>query len=423
MAASTYTVTTSSSGVNKIWRKVQGELQVGFGFDVPEWDMFETIRPFKIDVSAREITVPVDINEGYGIASIDEGAVEALPSSPNVEELTLNYQLFTGRFTASVTAQLLDQYQRAAQLKRQLVYQGMKKVQDLSRHWGDYLYGLSTGYLAQTSTNATQASGTYTLYNMYGQSSLAGSGAYSQIADKFKVGDRVALIRAGALVTNGIGTITAVTPATPSIAVTWNGSVDSDAADYVVKANSIENTTIAGTDYNHGMTGLIDMLVTASVHGLSSSSVANWSAAYSDTTSTRFTGVKLRRFKDEISFQGGGKMDKVFIAPGVYRDALSLQQAALRFSDPFALEMDGDIKSKGVSFFTSKRVPSGWVIGFDSRYVRRLDIMPKPNEGMSWGDGIRMENTSGYIFPVNLLAQMVCLNRKAMAYAANQTEQ
>lgn len=420
MAQATYSITTSSSGVNKLWRKVQGELAQGFDFEVDEWAMFPSLKNYSIDVSAREITVPLDINEGAGIASIDEGALEARPSSPNIEELTLNYVLFNGRFTASVTAQLLDQYQRAAELKRQIVYQGAKKVQDLARHWADYLYGLSTGILCTTTTAATQASGTYTLTNGYNQSTITGA---SLIADKFKVGDYVAAFNPTGPAIRGIGQVTAVTAGTPSIAITWNGSTTTVSGDWIIKANSLENTTAAGTDLNRGMTGLLDVALSTSVHGLSGGTVPNWNVAFSDTTSSRWSGIMLHRANDEIRFQGGGAVDTVIIAPGVYRDVLSLQQAALRFQDPFALELDGQIKSQGVKFFSSKRVPGGWVWCLDSKSYRKLDVMPKPGNGVSWGDGIRLIDSSGYVFPINLLCQMVMLNRKNMAYFNSKIEQ
>ena len=420
MAQAAYTVTTSAGGVNKLWRKIQGELAVGFDFESDEWSMMPSLKNYKIDVSAREVTVPLDINEDAGVASIDEGGLEARPSSPNIEELTLNYILLNARFTASVTAQLLDQYQRAAELKRQIVYQGMKKVQALARAWSDYFYGLSTGVLATTTTVATQSSGAYTLATGYGQATITGA---ALLADKFKVNDAVALIRAGALVANAIGVVTAVTPATPSITVTWNGSVTSASGDQVVRANSIENTTLVGTDLNRAMTGLLDVSLSTSVHGLSGATVPNWNPAYSDTSAVRWSGIMLHKANDEIRFNGGGKVDLVIIAPGVYRDVLSLQQAALRFQDPFALELDGQIKSQGVKFFSSKRTPGGWVWALDSKSYRKLDVMPKPTNQMSWGDGIRMENSSGYIFPISMLTQMVCLNRKNIAYFNGKTEQ
>ena len=421
MAQATYTTTTSSSSVNKLYRKVQGEVAPGFGFDVPEYDSVDNLKTYDIDVSAREITVPLDITEGAGVASIDEGSLEARPSSPNLEEITLNYILLSGRFTASVTAQVLDKNQRAGMLTRQIVYQSKKKMQDVARTWGDFFYGLSTGYMSTTTTAATQASGTYTLASGYGQASITNA---ALIADKFKVGDWVALIRSSALVTNAIGQVTAVTAATPSIAVTWNGSVTSMSGDFVVKANSLENTTIAGTDFNRGMTGLLDMCLTTSVHSLSGSSVPNWTAAYSDTTSTRYSGIKFHRFKQEIAFQGGGKLDRLYMAPGVYRDVLALQQAALRFNDAFTLELDGAIKGQGVKIISTKRTPSSWVIGFDSNAVRKLDVMPQPDgSGMSWGDAIRMQDSSGYVFPMSFITQLVTTNRKRIAYANSQTEQ
>ena len=418
--ALSYSVTTSSSGVNKLWRKVQGDIAQGFGFAAPEYDLVGMLKDYQINVSAREFTVPLDITEGAGIASIDEGADEANPFTPNLEELTLNYVLFSGRFTASVTAQILDRHQRAAEIKRQIVYQGMKKIQDLGRHWADYFYGLTTGVLATTTTAATQASGAYTLATGYDQATVTNA---ALIADKFKVGDRVALIRAAALVTNALGTITAVSSSTPSITVTWAGSVTSMSGDKVVKANSIENATIAGTDYTRGMTGLIDMSLTASVHGLSSASVTNWQPSYGNTTAERFNGITFRRMKQSIEFYGGGKADRIIIAPGVYRDVIGLQSAALRFNDPFGLELDADIKTQGVKLFQSKRVPNGWVWVFDSNSVRKLDVMPRPGESFTWEDGHRLENKSGYVFPVSMLTQLVITNRQNLTYANSKTEQ
>lgn len=417
MAQASYSVTTSASGVNKIWRKVQGELATAFGFEVPEFEAMGSLKDYKIDISAREITVPLDITEGAGVASIDEGALEARPSSPNAEEITLNYILLNGRFTASVTAQLLDTYQRAAELKRQIVFQGANKLRDIARTWGDFFYGLSTGVLAQTSTAATQSSGTYTLTNMYGQSTMNNA---SQLADKFKVGDYVALIRSSALVSNAIGVVTAVTKATPSIDVTWAGSVASMANDNIVKANSLENTTIAGTDFNRGMTGLIDMSVTASVHNLSSSSVPNWSAAYNKTSAGRFSSTEFIRGKQEIAFQGGGKADRIIMGAGVYRDAIALQGGILRFNDPLALEMDADLKTGGIKLFQSKRSIDNAVFMYDSDSIRKLDIMPKPDAPV-WGDGVRLIDNSGYVFPISMLTQLVILNRKNLAYWTNQT--
>lgn len=309
-------------------------------------------------------------------------------------------------------------------IEDQMKYQAAKKVQDLGRHFSDYFYGLSTGYLAQTSTVATQSNGVYTLKNGYTQTTISGGTTAEKnfIADKFKVGDWVALIRSAALVANAIGEVTAVTKATPSITVTWNGSVTSANNDNVVKANSLENTLIGGTDYNGGMVGLLDMLLTASVHSLSSATVADWDVAFSDTTGSRLTGVRLRKAMQEIKNYGGGTMDKVFLAQGVERDMIDLQQAAVRFSDPMAMELDGSVKYGKVKFHSTRRVPPGWAIPVASKSIRRMTLLPKPDGTPIWEDGEKVVDRSAYVFSIDFPCAMVCLNRKNLSYLNGLTE-
>jgi len=418
MATGTYTPTLSTD-VTKIWRTVQTDVQQGLNFMSEEWEMMEDIKKFKVDWSSRSITVPLDITEGSGIANIPEGGYEAYPTSPAPQELTLSWVLMNGRFTVTKTVNWIRENTPNAMMEDQMRYQALKKVQDLGRHYSDYFYGLSTAYLATTTTAASQSSGTYTLATGYGQSTITNA---AFIANKFKVGDRVALIQSGALVANALGTITAVTPATPSIAVTWAGSVTSTSGDYVVKANSLENTTIAGTDYNRGMVGLLDMCLTASVHGLSSSTDANWSVAASDTTGGRLTGVRLRKHMQAIKNDGGGTVDRVYIAQGVERDMISLQNAAVRFSDPNSMELDGSVKYGKVKFHATKRVPNGWAFPVASKSIKRLSLLPKPDGTPMWEDGEKIPDRSAYVFSIDFPCATVCLNRKNLSYFNSLTE-
>lgn len=423
-ATATYTPTLTTA-LNKIWRKVQSNLMTGWNFMVEEWEDIGDLQEFDVDWSTREIIVPLDINEGYGVASIPEGGWEARPSSINAEELSLTWIMLNKRFTATKTARYIDEKSRAAMVKRQLTFQGKKALEDIARDFGDKFWGLSTAYLAQTSTNATQSSGVYTLKNAYGSTTLTGGTTAEKnfIVDKFRVGDYVALIRSAALVTNAIGVITAITAATPSITVTWAGSVDSDDLDYVVKANSLENTTIAGTDYNLGVVGFLDNMLSASIHGLSSSSVANWAPALTDTAGGRFAGIRMHRGADEIANKGGGKLNCLYFAQGVYRDAIALERAALRWQDPFAMELDGDVKSKGRQFKKSRRVPPGQVHGIDkSKSLRKMMLLDKP-DAPGWGQAKELENQSGYVFSMDVPVQLVWLNRGTTAQWTGLTEQ
>lgn len=409
----------------KIWHKVQTDVHKGLNFMSEEWEMMTDLKKFKVDWTSREILVPLDIIEGAGIANIPEGGYEARPSSPAPQELSLSWVLMNGRFTVSKTVNWIKQKSPAAMIEDQMRYQAAKKVQDLGRHYSDYFYGLGTAYLCQTSTNATQSNGTYTLENAYGQSSISGGTAAEAafIASKFKVGDYVALIRSAALVNNAIGVITAVSASTPSITVTWSGSVDSDADDYVVKANSLENTTITGTDFNRGLVGMLDWMFTASVHGLSSGTIADWSVAASSTAGGRLTGIRLRKHIQAIKNEGGGTVDRVYIDQGVERDMISLQQAAVRFSDPNSMELDGSVKYGNVKFHATRRVPPGYAMPVVSKSIRRMTLLPKPDGSPIWDDGEKIKDRSAYVFSIDFPCATVILNRKNLSYFTGLTQQ
>ena len=418
MAAVATTITTATSDMAKAWKKIQGKIAQAIQFDNVEWDMFdEFFAPEGTPWSAREVTIPLDISKAGGVASIKEGGYEANPSNKNLEELTITLVHFNARFNISKLAKFGDEGSRN-QVTRDLTLRGLQKIRALGEHWSDYIYGYSTARLARTSTNATQSSGTYTLDQGY--DSTVTNAAY--IADKFKEGDRVALIRSAALVTNAIGTITAVTAATPSIAVTWNGSVDSDANDLVVKANSMGNTDIDDTDYIRGLVGLLDMAKTASVHGLSSSSVPDWDIANGDTAGGRMTGLRLRQYHDEIADEGGGKATHVVTTRGVYRDLIDLERPAMRYSDPLGMELDGNVKMKGVKIVATKKVPPGYLFTFDKSALSRWNLLPKPDGSFAWSDGKEYIDQSGFVFAMDMPCATLIKNRKKLAYASGLTE-
>jgi hypothetical protein len=417
MATATTVATTSGSTVNVVWRKVQGDLAVGLQFDNDEWNMVDDfVAPEGTPWSAREVTIPIDIIEGAGIASIPEFGVEARESSPNLREITITMQQFNGRFNASLLAMYGDKAE--AQITKQLKLQGAKKIQDLSRHFSDYFHGVSNGYLAQINAASTATTGTYTLIGGYGVSGITSS---AFLSDKLRVGDYVALIRSSALVSNAIGKVGSITKSTGVIVVTWNGSVVAASADYVVKANSKENTTIAGTDFSRGLVGMVDICTASSVHSLATSTDDNWDVAYSDTASGRFSGTKVIRAEDEIRNEGGGKVTTLLMDQGVRRDWINLERAAVRFSDPLSMETDGNVKSKGRKIVASKRVPPGYVYAFDKSALSKWTLLPKPDGNFSWGDGKEYIDENGMVFRIDMPVALVCKNRKKFAYFTSQT--
>lgn len=416
MATASTTVTTSGTSVANIWRTIQGDLATGIQFENEEWDMVDDfVPPEDLPFSARSVEIPVDMIEGAGIASIPEGGVEARESSPNVRLITVTMQQFNGRFNASRLALYADKSE--AQIERQLRYQGAHKLRDLSRHFSDYFYGTSNAYLAQVSLTNTATTQTLSLMNGYGVSTIT-DGTF--IASKFKVGDYVALVASGALVTNAIGRVGTVNTA-PRLVITWNGQVEATSGDYVVKANSKGNTALADTDYSRGLVGMVDITTASTVHSLANSTDANWDVAYSDTTSTRFNGTKVIRAEDEIGNEGGGKVTHLLIDQGVRRDWINYERAAVRFSDPLSMETDGNIKSKGRKILASRRVPPGYVYAFDKSSLSKWTLLPKPNGKFNWGDGKEYIDENALVFRIDMPVALICRNRKKHAYFTGQT--
>jgi hypothetical protein len=423
MAQATYEPTTSETDMNKIWHKVQGPLMIGFNFMSEEYEMLDSLKQFKIDWSAREIIVPLELNEGAGVASIPEGGWEAVPSSPTVEEISLSWILLNKRFTATLTAMYIDQKNQEAMIRRQIVFQGKTAVQAIGSDFADRFYGFSTGILALVAN--TESAGTNVVLDLDDGYGVAGIDDAAFIVDKFKVGDRIALIRSAALVTNGIGTVTARDKSAGTLDVTFIGSVTATANDAIVKANSMENTTLAGTDYNRSLVGLLDMATSVTVHGLANTTNENWDVALNDSTAARFDTVYLLQAQDAIADNGGGNVTDILMSRGVYRDALDNQLGSLRFDSPFNLQLDGELKAKGVKITRTKRVPPGYVFAFDKSSLHKMTLLRKPSAGSppQWRDSEKIPDRSGRVFSIDFPVATVITNRGNMVVMSGKAEQ
>lgn len=416
----------SNSEVNALWRKAQGKLMPGFNFVTPEFKWVQDLKDLDIDPSLREMTFPVDLIEDRGVTSLPEGGREAEPMTVNAVDATVQFIHVNARFTVSKRARWALGTGAKAAIMDQLKWSGQKKLEALGRVLGDMFYGYSTNYLCQVDDSGGSLTGasshTIPIKNGFGDSSITNA-AY--IANLVKVGDRVALIASGALVTNSaFGEVTAVTPGTPSIGVTWGGTVDPDDDDYLVFSNGAGGTTIAHTSYNRGLTGLRDICTAASLHGIATSSYANWSAAYSDTSSGRFNGQKWRKGLDEMQDDGHEEaMPMTLMSKGVRRDVAAQYAAGVQFDDSMDMEIDGEPKARGKKFKGTKRVPPGMVVMFDQkRALCKKSIHEKPSSAPRWSDGKELIDDSGWLFAVETSLFMACSNRKLVSYFENQTE-
>lgn len=421
--------TTAGTDLQKNYRKIQAPLFTAFKRATPEWDWTADLPEEDIELSANTMSIPLDITRQGGTASIPEAGNEAQTYTAPLQWIDLTWINLNQRWFTSLTAKFLQDRNAGGAVRGgiQLKYQAKKAFQALSTEVSRQYYGYSTNYICQTSTNATQSSGTYTLINAYGVSTIDDA---AFLARQFAIGDWVGLVRSATIVANAFGQVTAISAANGTIDVTWVGSVDSDANDYVVFANNAISsgaaTLAAGTGYNRGVVGRLDAINSDTVHNLSGGTYPEWNAGYTSSTAGRFSAVKIRRGIQEISNQSaqtGGF--NVIMADGVERDFFGGNMSAVRYDDPNNMQLDGTYKYKGVKFLHSPNCPPGYVFMDRAGSIAKFSLVPQPDEstGAMFPDGVKAEDRNGLKFSVNFPYAQVNRSRRGQAMWSSQTEQ
>lgn len=414
---------TTQTQAQKIWRKVQGTAVDGINFKVEELKLIGSLTNAKLAPSLREVTRPVFVRRGGGVASISEGAAKARPSSPRVDEISVSLVHLQKQFAIAQLVLMITRMGGDTQVQKQFKGQLRMAIASMSDTIGDYFWAGSNGILAQTDTNLSGSTTEVTLDNGFNQSWITDP-AY--LTDRFNQAsaadeaDYVAFLNAGTLVTDAVGFVSAKNASTGTITVDWIGSSPSDSTDnlQIVKANSLESTA---NDYNKAFVGITEVLTAAGLHGLTHD---NWVAAYSDTSGGRLDGTRLEAALDAIEDKGGVKADKVMWSKGVKRDVKAQYKSALQFNDAYAIPIDGDVKHKGLEFFASRRVPPGLAVTMDSSSIEKFFWKPSLDEadGMSESDLMESEDYTFSVGRIDLVGNLVTNRRLGFAYHRGLTE-
>lgn len=410
---------TTVSTLSKGYRKKATKLYTAFKDKVEEFSWLDDISDEDIIPSGRENLIPLDIGRGYGAHMVSDGGYEAATVSRAMNEGSFSFVEANSRFYISMFAKALDSRAKEAQIIRQVKYQSKKSLEALARRVALQFYGLSTGVVSEITNAVTATTATLTLNDAFGQSALDDA---TYLSSLFEVGDRIGLVRSDALVTNALGSIS--TNSAGVLVVVFDGSVTSVAADNVVFANGVTDTSLTATDYNKWPVGLLDMITSTTVHGLASTTEANWAAARNNGDGGRFSYVKLKKQRQAIANASGGKMTDVIWAQGVENDVEAGERAA-RIYDSSAMDLDGSIKAKGVTFRTSPLVPNGNVISLDRSGIGKKLLTDKPSEDgmLDFGDMHKAEDRSGLKGGFSLIYALVCRSRGKLARDYALTEQ
>lgn len=419
MALLTTTGTTSTTDVNDFWRTVETVAYDAISLQTPELGWMNKVKTEDIPWSFKATNLKLNLNEDGAIAVIGEGGYKAQAQSSDLETASITLSYLSGRFSFTDWAELADKGQRN-QVRDQIKGQAKNKTAAIGRAIGRMFWGSSTGVLATTDTDLSSTTVVCTVTAGFGNTAIT-NGDY--ICSLFRVGDRYAFFNGSTLVE--FGTCTAVTPATPSVSFTLdsNPSVTANGLK-IVAANSIENSTSDGTDFNKWFPGMNDILGTGSLHGLTH---ANWALAYSDTTTGgRMNGIRWRKGDQMVEDYGpsGASIDLRILDRGVELDMIDYERPGLRFSSPMGMEIDGDVKMRGKMFEGSKNVPPGWAVGISRKHLGKIELTPQVNENPDNAPAFKVQeyqDRTVKVAELRMLLGTVVRSRKGFVYYTGLT--
>jgi hypothetical protein len=94
--------------------------------------------------------------------------------------------------------------------------------------------------------------------------------------------------------------------------------------------------------------------------------------------------------------------------------------ASVRFDDPAALEIEGEVKSKRLTIRKTRRVPPGLVAGYSTSAWKRMTLFDTVEAPDAFMDGDKLENQNAMVFMMDYPYQYVTTARKAFVYWLNQ---
>lgn len=429
MATGNAVAYTLSSAETAIYKKTNTDVMEAIKAFTEEYAWADDTPDERIIPSANEMRLVVDVNYETGVASIPEGGYEAEATSVAAQTGTFSPIQLNARYSFSLLYQ--DGWNKGqgkqGQIESQVRFQALKKMQAVQERFGQQMYGFTVGTLAVVKTTAG-ASATQTniaLKDPFG-TTLIGSTSATQLAylsGLFRPGEGVALVRSAAIVEFGT-VVGAGSSGDGFLSVTFNASCTPTAGDLIVIANAVTDATLAGTDYNKWPVGLLDATTSASVHGLATSTSANWNS-YSDTTGGRWSYAKQQKMINQLMNNGGVTMDRMVMAQGVYRDVVAGEGSALRYGNGDAFDFDWSFKAKQAKILSSRLSPPGTIFGWNRKVFTKKMLSDKPPaEG---GPDIfsidKVQDRSLVQASLNFIYFRCVTNRAGMGIASGLTEQ
>jgi hypothetical protein len=413
-----------------LYEKANTDVKTGIKLITEEAKWFRQYPKEKITVSGNENRIPLILVQPTGVAMIPDGGNEAVMSTPAPTRGTFMPVQMNARYGFTGLAQALTNRARSAMIEEQVDYQSAMSIAKFGRAIGLQTYGQSTGTVAVVSvTNGAGATQTdIQLKNAFGTTAIPGNTSVVQktyISSLLRVGEKVALIRAAAIVEFGtVVASPAVSFGVGAVDITFTSSITPTLGDLLVFANADGDSTIAGTDVNNWAIGFAEILFATSLHGVSGAAgqFPAWNPGSAQTSVQRMSFQVKEKMANDIWNAGGVKMDRMIVSQGVRRDAIAGERGARRYDAKDDLDLEGDLG--GFQYLTSQLAPPGFAIGWYGKALAKIELSDQPEDG--GGKSIfkldKVQGKSQMAAAYDYFYQKVCSSRAAVGYASNLTE-
>lgn len=363
-------------------------------------------------------------------AHIPEGGKESIMTTPAPTHGTFLPVQMSKRHGFTGLAQAYDNRSRGSMIEDQLTYQANMSGYSIGRGIGLTTRGTSVGTMAvvKTTGSGSATQNGVALKNAYGSATFCpgGDGTVQDtyLSGIFRPGERVALIRASALVEF------ATVVASPSVGsgvgfidLLFTSSITPTVGDLIVFAMADADITITGTDFNNSSQGFTDFLTASSVEGVTTASYPGWTPGSQVTTTQRNSYSVKERMINDCWNAGGGTINRFDIAQGVWRDTVSGELGSRRF-DSADVDIEGNLNAgKGQKYYRSQLSFPNTMIGWYDKAVSKVELSDQPADEASKSifklDKVQgVSQTAAYY---DYFYQRICSSRALLGYATNLT--
>lgn len=410
-----------------LMKKQNTDVKVAIKLVTEEAAMFREYPREQIVVSGNENRIPLVLTQPLVGAHIPEGGSESIMSTPAPTHGTFLPVQLDKRHGFTGLAQAYDNRSRGAMIEDQLTFQANMSGYSIGRSLGLTTYGTSVGTIAVVKTTGSgSATQVVPLKNAFGSSTFVAGGDVgvqdTYLSSLFRVGEHIALIRAGAIVE--FGAITASPSATSGVGyidVTFTSSITPTVGDLIVFAMADGDSTITGTDYNNSSLGLTDILTASSVEGVTTTNFPFWTPGSTSTTSQRLSYTVKEKMINDCYIAGGGTINRFILPYGVSRDAVSGELGSRRY-DSSEVDIEGDLKTgKGQKYFKSALALPNTLIGYYSQAITKIELSEQPADEASKSifklDKVQGKSQTAAYY--DFFYQRLCSSRALTGYAAN----